>query len=64
MVVHLVRLVVRVEPRGAAVGPSPFVLRHLVLRVRLHLAVNLLVTILAHQDDVVRIKEQPLHLSL
>ena len=63
-VIHLVRLIVWIEPRCPSLFPSPFVLRHLLLGVRLHLAVNLRVTILAHQDDVVRIEEQPLHLSL
>ena len=63
-VIHLVLLIVWVEPRCPPLSPSPFVLRHLVLRVRLHLAVNLRVTILAHQYDVVRIEKQPFHLCL
>ena len=59
-----VLLIVRIEPRCPSLSPSRLVLHHLLFGVRLHLAVNLRMTFLAHQYDVVHVEEQPLHLSL
>ena len=57
-------LPVRVVPFHEPRPPLRLTLRDGLLLMTSHLAVNLRVTILAYQDDVVHVEEQPLHLSL